>query len=63
MQYFTILQLESVEIDDKYGNINYFAHLIQDSPDDGFLSVPGCEMGSPVSEGMKGTEQKAAIGS
>lgn len=32
MQYFTILQLECVQMDDKYGNMNYFTHLLQYSP-------------------------------
>lgn len=59
MQYFTLLQLECAEMDDKYGNINYFTHLVQYGMGDGFISVPGCDMASTVSEGMKVIQNKA----
>lgn len=50
MQYFNILQLECVEMDAKYGNRSYLTHLLRYSPDVGFISVPGWEIGSTVSE-------------
>lgn len=46
-------------MDDKYGNMNYFTHLLQYRPDDEFISVPGCEIDSTVSEGAKVIENKA----
>ena len=59
MQYCTILQLECVEMDDKYGNMNYFTHLLQYSLGDRFISVPGGEIDSTVSEGTKVIQNKA----
>lgn len=48
-----------VEMDDKYRNMNYLTHLLQYGPDDGFISVPQCEIDSTVSEGMKVIQNKA----
>lgn len=46
-------------MDDNYGNMYYFAHLLQYSMDDGFISVPGCEIDSTVSGGTKVIQNKA----
>lgn len=39
--------------------MNSFTHLIQSSPDDGFISVSGCEIDSINSEGTGEIQNKA----